>query len=111
MQAIVTISYWKDIEHLHAFAHGPTHRLGWDVRHFSEFLPLHFAPLDKLLYVVMLTWKSASGGLRRTRSIPISGSCIRRTLCRKVDGKTYIKIAIPSAWVSQGYRKWFYDFG
>lgn len=28
--ALVTISYWKDIEHLHAFAHGPTHRLGWD---------------------------------------------------------------------------------
>lgn len=28
--ALVTISYWKDIEHLHAFAQGPTHRLGWD---------------------------------------------------------------------------------
>lgn len=28
--ALVTISYWKDIEHLHAFAHGPTHRLAWD---------------------------------------------------------------------------------
>ena len=28
--ALVTISYWKDIEHLHAFAHGPTHRLGWN---------------------------------------------------------------------------------
>lgn len=28
--ALVTISYWKDIEHLHAFALGPTHRLGWD---------------------------------------------------------------------------------
>ena len=28
--ALMTISYWKDIEHLHAFAHGPTHRLGWD---------------------------------------------------------------------------------
>lgn len=28
--ALVTISYWKDIEHLHGFAHGPTHRLGWD---------------------------------------------------------------------------------
>ena len=27
---LVTISYWKSIEHLHAFAHGPTHRLGWD---------------------------------------------------------------------------------
>ena len=28
--ALVTISYWKDMEHLHAFAHGPAHRLGWD---------------------------------------------------------------------------------
>lgn len=28
--ALLTISYWKDIEHLHAFAHGSTHRLGWD---------------------------------------------------------------------------------
>ena len=28
--AIVTITYWKDIEHLHAFAQGPTHREGWD---------------------------------------------------------------------------------
>ncbi|KAL8725571.1 MAG: hypothetical protein Q9166_007273 [cf. Caloplaca sp. 2 TL-2023] len=28
--AIITISYWKSIEHLHAFAHGPAHRQGWD---------------------------------------------------------------------------------
>ena len=28
--ATVTISYWKDMEHLHAFANGPSHRLGWD---------------------------------------------------------------------------------
>lgn len=28
--ALVTISHWKDIEHLHTFACGPTHRLGWD---------------------------------------------------------------------------------
>lgn len=29
--ALVTISYWKDIEHLHAFANqGAAHRLGWD---------------------------------------------------------------------------------
>ncbi|CAL8579863.1 hypothetical protein XPA_005593 [Xanthoria parietina] len=28
--AVVTISYWKSIEHLHAFASGPAHRKGWD---------------------------------------------------------------------------------
>ncbi|KAL8801252.1 MAG: hypothetical protein Q9182_004601 [Xanthomendoza sp. 2 TL-2023] len=28
--AIVTISYWKSIEHLHAFANGPAHRQGWN---------------------------------------------------------------------------------
>ncbi|KAK0507188.1 hypothetical protein JMJ35_010226 [Cladonia borealis] len=28
--ALVTMSYWKSIEHLHAFAQGPSHKLGWD---------------------------------------------------------------------------------
>ena len=28
--ALVTLSYWKSIEHLHAFAQGPSHKLGWD---------------------------------------------------------------------------------
>ena len=28
--AVVTLSYWKSIEHLHAFAQGPSHKLGWD---------------------------------------------------------------------------------
>lgn len=28
--AIITISYWRSIEHLHAFAHGDAHRAGWD---------------------------------------------------------------------------------
>ncbi|KAL8767742.1 MAG: hypothetical protein Q9209_005828 [Squamulea sp. 1 TL-2023] len=28
--AIFTMSYWKSIEHLHAFAQGPSHRKGWD---------------------------------------------------------------------------------
>ncbi|MCJ1316077.1 hypothetical protein MMC15_001397 [Xylographa vitiligo] len=27
---LLTLSYWKSIEHLHAFARGPTHRAGWD---------------------------------------------------------------------------------
>ena len=27
---IITISYWKSIEHLHTFARGPAHRAGWD---------------------------------------------------------------------------------
>ncbi|MCJ1403430.1 hypothetical protein MMC11_006653 [Xylographa trunciseda] len=27
---LVTLSYWKSIEHLHAFARGPAHRRGWD---------------------------------------------------------------------------------
>ncbi|MCJ1438082.1 hypothetical protein MMC27_007469 [Xylographa pallens] len=27
---LVTLSYWKSIEHLHAFARGPAHRAGWD---------------------------------------------------------------------------------
>ena len=26
----LTISYWKTVEHLHAFAHSPAHREGWD---------------------------------------------------------------------------------
>ena len=25
----MTVSYWASIEHLHAFAHGPSHREGW----------------------------------------------------------------------------------
>ena len=25
----IHISYWKSIEHLHAFAHSPSHREGW----------------------------------------------------------------------------------
>ncbi|KAL8867013.1 MAG: hypothetical protein Q9174_005936 [Haloplaca sp. 1 TL-2023] len=28
--ALIIISYWKSIEHLHAFAQGPAHRKGWD---------------------------------------------------------------------------------
>ncbi|KAI4232347.1 MAG: hypothetical protein LQ349_005082, partial [Xanthoria aureola] len=28
--AIVTLSYWKSIGHLHAFASGPAHRNGWE---------------------------------------------------------------------------------
>ena len=28
--ALVTLSYWKSIEHLHAFAQGPSHKLGWN---------------------------------------------------------------------------------
>lgn len=28
--ALITMSYWKSIEHLHAFAQGPSHKLGWD---------------------------------------------------------------------------------
>ena len=27
---IVTLSYWRDLESLHAFAHGDLHREGWD---------------------------------------------------------------------------------
>lgn len=27
---IATISYWRDLESLHAIAFGPTHRSGWD---------------------------------------------------------------------------------
>ncbi|MCJ1391814.1 hypothetical protein MMC18_004681 [Xylographa bjoerkii] len=27
---MITLSYWKSIEHLHAFARGPAHRKGWD---------------------------------------------------------------------------------
>ena len=28
--ALITLSYWKSIDHLHAFAQGPSHKLGWD---------------------------------------------------------------------------------
>ena len=28
--AILALSYWKDIEHLHAFARGPSHTTGWN---------------------------------------------------------------------------------
>ena len=27
---MVWISYWKDMDHLRAFAHGDAHRAGWD---------------------------------------------------------------------------------
>ena len=27
---VVSLSYWKDVESLHTFAQGPTHRAGWD---------------------------------------------------------------------------------
>lgn len=27
---IATLSYWRDLESLHALALGPTHRAGWD---------------------------------------------------------------------------------
>ena len=28
--AFVTVSYWRSIEHLHAFAASPTHKAGWE---------------------------------------------------------------------------------
>lgn len=27
---MIWLSYWKDIDHLRAFAHGDAHRAGWD---------------------------------------------------------------------------------
>lgn len=27
---LLTLSYWKSAAHLHAYAHSPTHRAGWD---------------------------------------------------------------------------------
>ena len=103
--ALVTISYWKDIEHLHAFAQGSTHRVGWDWFVFLQ--PI--IPLSKRIESpetlsrdsrappesIVLIWINTTGGLRRTISIPTSVSCMKRTLCRKDIGKTYIKTAIP----------------
>lgn len=28
--AVITLSYWKSMDHLHAFARGDAHRQGWD---------------------------------------------------------------------------------
>ena len=29
-RTVVTLSYWQDLDHLHAFAQGASHRAGWD---------------------------------------------------------------------------------
>ena len=43
---------------------------------------------------------AGTGGLRRTRSILISASCMKHTLCQKVHGRTSITIASLLACVS-----------
>ncbi len=48
---------------------------------------------------------AGTGGPRRTKSIPISVSCMKRTLCRKGHGRTSIKISSQLACVSQCYSR------
>ena len=56
--ALVTISYWKDIEHLHAFAHGPIHRLGWDWWNAENHKYPHIGIMHETYAVPKNSWEN-----------------------------------------------------